>query len=66
METTPKEKIQTIIDKLGISVEIQAKAMKVSVQTIYNKWSEKVVGHSFNEKNYQDLKNYIISKSLEI
>lgn len=66
METSPKEKIQSIIEKFGISAEIQSKAMKVSVQTIYNKWNEKVAGHSFNEKNYQDFKNYIISKSLEI
>ena len=59
METTPKEKINQIVEALGISPEVQAKAMKVSVQTIYNKNNPNVPGHSFNEKNYQNLIEYL-------
>ncbi len=56
---TPKEKIQKIVDDLGMSPEIQAKAMKVSVQTIYQKRNDKIKRDSFNEKNYLNLLNYI-------
>ena len=66
MELTPKEKIQKIIDELGISSEIQAKAMKVSVQTIYNKQNDKVLKDNFNEKNYQDFVYYIKEKASQL
>lgn len=62
METTPKEKIQKIIDELGVSTEVQAKAMKISVKTVYNKMNDNIQDHSFNEKNYQDLIGYIKEK----
>ena len=59
---TPDKKIKKIIDDLGISTEIQAKAMNVRVQTVYNKQNEKVITDKFNEKNYKNLVNYIKEK----
>ena len=59
---TPDKKIKKIIDNLGISTEIQAKAMNLTVQTVYNKQNEKVITDKFNEKNYKNLVNYIKEK----
>ena len=33
--------------------------MSVTVQTVYNKQNEKVMADKLNEKNYQNLVNYI-------
>ncbi len=59
MSKEPKEKIKNIVDRLGISPKIQAKAMKHRVDTVYKKASDKVTDHNFSEKNYNDLKDYI-------
>ena len=63
---TPDKKIKKIIDDLGISTEIQAKAMSVTVQTVYNKQNEKVMADKLNEKNYQNLVNYIKEKTKKL
>jgi len=61
-----KTKIQKIVDTFGMSTEVQAKAIGVSVQTIYNKGNDKVNNHSFNEKNYNKLVEYIKTAYLEL
>lgn len=62
----PKDKIKKLVDDLGISMEMQAKAMNISVKTVYNKWNDKVEDHDFNEKNWQKLKNYVILKTKDL
>jgi hypothetical protein len=59
MSKEPKDKIKNIVDRLGISPKIQAKAMKHRVDTVYKKWYDNVADHNFSEKNYTDLKDYI-------
>lgn len=55
---TPREKINFIIDIFGISTEVQAKAMNISKQSVYNKHN--LMKDDFNEKNYLALKSYLI------
>ena len=62
----PRDKIKKLVDDLGISMEMQAKAMNISVKTVYNKWNDKVEDHKFNEKNWQKLKSYVILKTRDL
>ena len=62
----PKDKIKKLVDDLGISMEMQAKAMNISVKTVYNKWNDKVEDHNFNEKNWQKLKSYVLLKTKDL
>ncbi len=58
---TPSQKIKKILDTFGIKGSIAAKAMNVTESTFNKKNCEKesASNHSFNEKNFQDLKNYV-------
>lgn len=62
----PRDKIKKLVDDLGISMEMQAKAMNISVKTVYNKWNDKVEDHNFNEKNWQKLKSYVLLKTRDL
>lgn len=63
---TPKENIVKIINLFGMKYEIVAKAMGVSSTTVAKKMQDAENGHSFNLKNLDDLKKYIIRVTKEI
>lgn len=55
----PREKILKIETDLGMSSAAMARAMKVTAATYRNKKSDKNMDHSFNEKNYRDLVDFL-------
>ena len=57
---TPHDKINAIVEVLGISTDIQAKAMGIKPKTVRNK--RLLSKDCFNEKNFTDLKSYVINK----
>lgn len=54
----PKEKIIKILDAFGMSGVRASEAMNIKPQTFRSKKND-IPGHSFNEKNYQDLVDFI-------
>lgn len=58
---TPSQKIKKILRTFGMKGSIAAKAMGINEGTFKKKSSEKESNsnHSFNEKNFIDLKNYV-------
>lgn len=54
-----KEKVLKILDDFGMSGVKAAEAMGVTYATFRNKKNDNAVGHSFNEKNYHDLVDFI-------
>lgn len=63
---TPKDKILKILGDFGMTGLKASEAMGVTYATFRNKKNENAKGHSFNEKNYLDLVNFIKSKSNEL
>lgn len=53
-----KEKVLKILESLGMSGKVSAKAMGVTYTVFRMKKSEQP-GHSFNEKNLEDLRKFI-------
>lgn len=60
-----KEKVLKILESLGMSGKVAAKAMGVTYTVFRMKKSEQP-GHSFNEKNLEDLRGYIKKESNKI
>lgn len=58
-----KEKVLKILDDFGMSGVKAAEAMGVTYATFRNKKNDNAKGHSFNEKNYQDLVYFIKLKA---
>lgn len=58
---TPSQKIKKILEIFGMKASVAAKAMGVTENTFGKKSSEKesASNHSFNEKNYNDLRDYV-------
>ena len=61
-----KEKVLKVLDDFGMSGVKAAEAMGVTYATFRNKKNDNSLGHSFNEKNYQDLVNFIKEKTMNI
>lgn len=61
-----KEKVLKILDDFGMSGKKAAEAMGVTYATFRNKKNNNALGHSFNEKNYQDLVKFIKVKAEEL
>ncbi len=62
-QLTRMKEIENILQAFGMKAEVAAKAMGVTVDTFRKKKSDKSEGHSFNDKNLQDLKDYIIANA---
>ncbi|MGI0106765.1 hypothetical protein [Salinimicrobium sp. WS361] len=60
------KEIQKIIDTFGMKAEVAAKAMGVTTATFRKKKSEKSLDHSFNQKNLEDLKDYIVTSAKKL
>lgn len=60
-ETQASKEILKIQENLGLTAKGMAKAMNVSPSTYLNKKNPKVLDHSFNQKNLDDLKSYLKS-----
>ncbi len=56
---TAKDKILKIENELGLTAKGMAVAMKISTKTFYNKKNEKILDHTFNDQNYEDLLNHL-------
>lgn len=65
---TPSQKIKKILEIFGMKASVAAKAMGVTENTFGKKSSEKesASNHSFNEKNFLDLKKYIVEQSKKL
>ena len=61
-----KHKVLKVLDEFGMSGKKAAEAMGVTYATFRNKKNDNALGHSFNEKNYQDLINFIKQKAKEL
>ncbi len=61
---SPRQKIRHLALIFGISTEIQAKAMKISIQSVYNKYNQ--MKDEFNENNFQNLKKYLLDQLEQI
>lgn len=61
-----KDRVVKILDDFGMSGVKAAEIMGVTDGTFKNKKNDNSLGHSFNEKNLQDLINYIQTKAKEI
>jgi hypothetical protein len=59
---TPKEKIKIIMDRLGMSGNMAAKAMGMSYNTFRKKIMQTTATSPFIEKNYDDLVNFLIAE----
>ena len=58
-----KEKVLKILDDFGMTGSKAAEAMSVTYATFRNKKNDNAKSHSFNEKNYLDLVNFIKQKA---
>jgi hypothetical protein len=61
-----KEKVLKILDDFGMSGVKAAEAMGVTPATFRQKKSDSSLGHSFNEKNYLDLVQFIKGKAEQL
>ncbi len=61
-----RNKVIQVMEAFGMTAEVVAKAMSVSVDTVRKKKSEKSADHSFNVKNYNDLVDYIKKEASKI
>ena len=59
---TPKDKILSITERLGISASVAAKAMQITENTYRKNKSHSNQGHNFTEKNYTNLLGYILDE----
>ncbi|GEM_PF-1880872 len=59
---TPRDKIIMILDRLGMSVKVAAKAMNIKEETFRRNRSGTDPRNYFNEKNYTDLLDFAISE----
>lgn len=64
--TEVKERVLKILDDFGMTGNKAAEAMGVTYATFRNKKNDNAKGHSFNEKNLEDLKKYIRSLSVDL
>lgn len=65
METL-NEKVLKVLDEFGMMHKKAAQAMGITLDTFAKKKSEKVPWHHFNEKNYEDLINFIKEKTANL
>lgn len=56
---TPKEKINKILSTFGMTGAKASKIMGIKQDTFNKNNSDKALKNIFNEKNYQDLVDYI-------
>lgn len=56
---TPKEKINKILSTFGMTNVRAAQIIGIKKDTFNKNNSAKALNHKFNEKNYQDLVDYI-------
>jgi len=61
-----KDKVVKILEDFGMSGVKAAEIMGVTHATFRNKKNDNSLGHSFNEKNLQDLITYIQTKAKDI
>ncbi|TDE53744.1 hypothetical protein [Flavobacterium sp. GT3P67] len=54
-----KEKVLKILEDFGMTGSKAAEAMGVTYATFRNKKNDNAKGHTFNEKNYSDLVEFI-------
>lgn len=59
---TPRDKIAMIVDRLGMSTEVASKAMNIREETFRANRRGTSSRNYFNEKNYNDLLDFIISE----
>lgn len=62
MMNSPKDKILLIIDRLGISTAVAAKAMFINENTFRKNKSDTLPRNNFTEKNFNDLLNFLIDE----
>jgi len=55
----PIDKVNKVLDDFGMTGVKAAEAMGITYQTFKNKRNPNNTAHTFNEKNYQDLVNFI-------
>lgn len=66
MNMDPIDKVNKVLDDFGITGVKAAEAMGVTYSTFKSKRNPNNDRHSFNEKNYQDLINFIIKLTEEL
>lgn len=59
-------KIIAVMETFGMTGSKAAEAMNVTYATFRNKKNENNTSHTFNEKNYTDLVNFIKQKANEL
>lgn len=59
---TPKDRILTIIERLGMSGVKAAEVMKITDNTFRKNKMESVITHNFSERNYNDLIDFLIDE----
>ncbi|MDK7374515.1 hypothetical protein QP519_03055 [Weeksella virosa] len=59
MENRIETEIYKIQSDLGLTASGIARAMNIAVNTFYNKKNPNNTEHSFNQKNLDDLKNFL-------
>lgn len=64
--TEVKQKVLKILDDFGMTGSKAAEAMGVTYATFRNKKNDNAKGHSFNEKNYLDLIEFIKNKTIDL
>ena len=64
--TEAKEKIITTMDIFGMTGVKASEIMGITHATFRNKKNDNALGHTFNEKNYTDLIEYLKAKINEL
>lgn len=59
---TPKDKILNIVDRIGMSTTIAAKAMNIAENTFRKNKSDTLPRNNFTENNYNDLIDFLIGE----
>lgn len=62
----PIDKINKVLDDFGITGVKAAQSMGITYATFKSKRNPNNDRHSFNEKNYQDLVNFIIDQTRKL
>jgi hypothetical protein len=60
---TPQEKIEKLLNNFGVAGVKASEAMGITYGTFRNKKNPNNTRHSFNEKNHQDLLDFIKNKA---
>ena len=62
----PKDKILKVLSDFGITGQKASQVMGITYGTFNKNKSEKEVRHNFNEKNYNDLVDFIKKETLKL